>query len=113
MDPRLESRERCLDIPQETPDDVLQQPHSLLLHQMAYHVAQHRPHRIESLVRVTYVFQSTVIKQDFLHDEDGDSLAQLTPGFHHAQAERNDLSREKEVDDVGRVIFDKSTDDAE
>lgn len=37
-------------IPQETPDNMLQQPRSLLFHQLADHVAEDGPDGVESLV---------------------------------------------------------------
>ena len=92
---------------------MLQQPHSLLLDQMAYHVAEHRADSVEPFVRVTNVFQTPVVEQDLLHNEDGHGFAELAPGFHHSQAEGDDLGREQEVNDVGGVVFDQSTNDAE
>jgi hypothetical protein len=83
-----------------TANDMLQKPNGLTLNELRNHIRQHRPDRIEPLVRLTNVPQSHIIKQDFLHDKDRDGLGQLGTRFHDPQAERDDFSRKKEIDDV-------------
>lgn len=100
-------------IPQEAPDDMLQQPGSLLLDQLAHHVAEDGADGVESLIGGADVVQAIVVKKDLLHDEDGDGLAELRARLHDAQTERNDLSGQQEVDDLGRVVLDKGANDTE
>lgn len=100
-------------IPQEAPDDMLQQPGSLLLDQLAYHVTEDGADGVESLVGGADVVQAIVVKKDLLHDEDGDGLAELRARLHDAQTERNDLGGQQEVDDLGRVVLDKGANDTE
>lgn len=79
---------------------MLQQPYSLLIHQLSDHVREHGTHSIEALVRLADVLQSHIIQQDLLHDEDRDSLAQLRARLHNTKAEGDDLGGEEEVDDL-------------
>ena len=101
------------DIPKEAADDVLEQPHGLLLHQLSDHVAQHGPHGVESLVGGADVGKTNIIQQYLLYNEDGHRLAQLRARLHNAKAERDDLGSEKEVDDIRGVILDQCTDHAQ
>lgn len=104
---------RGQNIPQKTPHNVLKQPHSLLIHQLSNHVAQHSTHGIESLVCLADILQAHVIEQYLLHDEDCDRFAQLGPRLHNTEAERDDLGGEEEVDDFGAVVFDEGADHAQ
>lgn len=70
------------DIPKEAPYDVLQKSDSLLLHQLSDHVAQHGPDSIESFVRMAYISKSSVIKKNFLYDENSHCFAQLRTCLH-------------------------------
>jgi len=54
-----------------------------------------------------------IVQQNLLHDEDGHSLAQFRSSLHNAKAERNDLGSEKEIDHIGRIVFDKRSYDTE
>ena len=92
---------------------MLQQPHSLLLNQLAHHITQHHPHRIEPLIRRTDIRQPNIIQKDLLHNEDSDRLAELGARLHYPQAERDDFGGEKEVDDIGGIVLDEGADDAE
>jgi hypothetical protein len=89
---------------------MLEQPGSLLFDQLAHHVAENGAYGIEPLIGGADVVEAIVVKKDLLHDEDGDSLAELRPGLHNTQTERNDLGGQQEVDDLGRVVLDKSAD---
>lgn len=87
-------------IPQEAPDNMLQQPGRLLLDQLAHHVAKDGADSVESLIGGADVVQAIVVKQDLLHNEDGDSLTELRARLHDAQTERDDLGGQQEVDDL-------------
>lgn len=87
-------------IPQEAPDDMLQQPGRLLLDQLAHHVAKDGADSVESLIGGADVVQAVVVKKDLLHDEDGDGLTELRTRLHDAKTERNDLGGQQEVDDL-------------
>jgi hypothetical protein len=92
---------------------MLQQPGSLLLHQLSDHVAEDRTHSIKALVGGADVVEAVVVEQDLLDDKDGYRLAELGARLHDAQAQRDDLGGEEEVDDLSRVILDKGADDPE
>lgn len=77
----------------------------MLLNKLIDHVAQHSSDSVEALVCCTDVIQAVVVKEDLLDDEDGDSLAELRAGLHDAQAERNDLGSQEEVDHIRAVIL--------
>lgn len=79
---------------------MLQQTHRLLFNKLVDHVGKNSSNSVESLVSLTDVLQAEVIEQDLLDDEDSDRLAEFATCFHDAQAERDDLSCEKEVDDL-------------
>lgn len=93
---------------------MLEQPHRLTLNELINHVTQDRAHSVKPLVRLTDVAQAHLVEQNFLHDKDGDRLAQLGARFHDSEAEGNDFRREEEVDDVRIVVlFHKRSDDAQ
>lgn len=92
---------------------MLKQSGSLLLDQLAHHVAENGADCIEPLISGADVVEAIVVKKDLLHDEDGDSLAELRAGLHNSQTERNNLGGQQEVDDLGRVVLDKSANDTE
>lgn len=87
-------------IPEEAPNDMLQEPDGLLIDQLGHHVAQHSSNRIESLVCLANVLQAHVVKQDFLDNENRNCLAELRAGLHDTKAKWNDLGGEEEVDDL-------------
>lgn len=92
---------------------MLQQPNGLLIHQLRHHIRQDCAHSVKALICLANVLQAHVVEENLLHDEDGDGLTQLGAGLHDAQAERDDLGREQEVDDFGAVVLDQRADDAE
>lgn len=100
-------------IPKKTPNDMLQQPHSLLLDKLGDHVAQYSPHSVEPFVGLADVLQAEVIEQDLLHNKDGHGFAKLAAGLHDAQTEWDYLGCEQEVDDFARVILDEGADYAQ
>lgn len=79
---------------------MLQQSHSLLIHQLRHHITQHSAHSVEPLVRLADILQTHIIEQYFLHDENRDGLAELGARFHNTKTERDDLGGEEEVDHV-------------
>jgi hypothetical protein len=89
---------------------VLEQPDSLLFYQLIDHVAEDSADSIEALIGLANVSETNVIQKNLLHNEDGHSLAELRPCLHDAQAKRDDLSRQQEVDDFGGIVLDKGTD---
>lgn len=92
---------------------MLQQTCGLLLHELADHVTKYGADSIEALIGRADVVETVVIEQDLLNNEDGDRLGQLGACLHDPQTERDYLGGQEEVDDLGRVVFDESTDDAE
>lgn len=92
---------------------MLEKSSSLGLDQLGNHIAQDRTDGVEALVSSANVVETIVIKQNLLHNEDGHGLAKLRARLHYAKTERNDLRRQEEVDDVGRIILDQSANNAE
>lgn len=92
---------------------MLEQPCSLLLDQLAHHIAEDGADRVESLIGGADVVQAIIVKEDLLHDEYGDSLAEFGSGLHDAQAERDNFGGQQEVDDLGRVVLDERANDTE
>lgn len=76
-------------------------PDGLGLDQLLDHVAKHCTDCIESLVCVADVRESRLVQEDFLYDEDGDSLGKLGASFHDAETEGDNFCGEKKVDDGG------------
>lgn len=92
---------------------MLQQAHGLLLDKLVDHVAEHCTHGVKPLVRLADVRQAHVIQQYLLYDEYRDCLAKFRTSLHNAKAQRDDLGREEEVDNIRGVVFDQRSDDAE
>lgn len=92
---------------------MLQQSGGLLLDQLAHHVAEDGADGIEPLISGADVVQAIIVEKYLLHDEYGDSLAELRARLHDAQTEGNDLGGQQEVDDFGRVVLHESANDAE
>ena len=90
---------------QVTPHDVFQQPHSLSLHQLVHHIAQHRPDGVEPFIRVTYIRQTRLVQQYLLDDEDRNGLGELRTGLHDPQAKWDYLRREQEVNHRRVVVL--------
>lgn len=92
---------------------MLEQASRLRLDELSNHIAQDGADGVEALVRGADVVEAIVVEQYFLHNEYGHRLAELRARLHDAEAERDDLGGQEEVDDVGRVVLDQGTDDAE
>ena len=88
---------------------MLEKSCSLLLNQLRDHVAENCPDCIESFVRGAYIIQTMIIKEDFLHNEDCDSLAQLRASLHDAKAQGDDLSRKEEIDNIRGIVLDQGS----
>lgn len=84
---------------------MLEQAHSLLLNKLINHVGQDGADGVESLVSLADVLQAQVVEQDLLHNEDCDSLAELTARLHDTKAEWDDLGCEQEVDNLAAVVL--------
>lgn len=78
---------------------MLEKTDGLLLYKLANHVAEDGTNCVEALVSLTDVRKTNVVEENLLYDEDGYSLAELRACFHDAQAKRDDLGRQEEVDD--------------
>lgn len=100
-------------VPQETPDHMLEQAHGLLVDELGDHVGKHSADSVEAFVRLADVLQTHVVQENLLYNEDGDGLAELGTGLHDTEAQRDDLSGEEEVDDLGAVVLDESANDTE
>lgn len=92
---------------------MLEKPSCLLFHKLCNHVTEDSANSVETLVGSADVVQTVIIQQDLLNYEDGHSLAELRSGLHDAEAEGDDLGGQEKVDDFGRIILDKGTNDAE
>lgn len=90
---------------------MLEQPCSLLLDQLAHHIAENGADGVEPLISGADVVETVIVKKDLLHYKDGDGLAKLGSGLHDAQTEGNDLGGQQEVDDLGRVVLDERAND--
>lgn len=98
---------------QEAAHNVLQEAGRLLLHKLGNHVGEHSANGIESLVGRADVVESAVVEQNLLNNEDGNGLTQFGSSLHDSEAQGDDFGGQQEVDDLGRVILDKSTNDTE
>ena len=99
--------------PKKATDDVLEQTDRLLFDELRDHVAEDRSHRVESLVGGADVREPHVVEENLLHDKDGNRLAQLGASFHDPKAQRDDLRRQEEIDDLGGIILDQGPNDSE
>jgi hypothetical protein len=98
-------------LPKEAPDHVFQKTGGLLLDELSNHIAQNSTNSVEPLVCGADVVEPAVIQENLLHDEYRHRLAKFRSGLHDAQAERDDLSGEEEVDDLGGVVLNKRAND--
>lgn len=62
-------------LPQEAPDNMLEEPSRLLLDQLCDHVAQDGADGVEALVGGANVVETIVIQQYLLDNEDSNGLA--------------------------------------
>lgn len=85
----------------------------MLFHKLTNHVTKDGANGVESFVSSTNVVQTTVVEENLLNDEDGNCLAQFRAGLHYPETEGNDLRRQEEVDDLGGVVLDKCSDNAQ
>lgn len=99
--------------PEETPNNMLQETHSLLLDQLGDHVAEYRPNRVEALVGMTNISKPSIIEKYLLYDEYCNGLAQLRTSFHDPQAQGNDFRRQQEIDNLSGVILDQGANDTQ
>lgn len=86
---------------------MLKKASSLRLDELRHHVAEDGANSVEALVSSANVVEAIVIKQNLLHNEDGDSLAKFRASLHDSQAERDNLGGEEEVDDFRGVVLDE------
>jgi len=84
---------------------MLQEAHRLRFDKLIHHIAQDSDHRKEAFIRMADVRKSRLVKEDLLDYENRDGFGQLRASLHDAQAKRDDLGGEKEVDDGGVVVL--------
>lgn len=89
---------------------MLQQAGSLLLDKLGDHVAKHSAHGVEPLVGGADIVKTTVVKEDFLDDEDGHCFTELRPSLHNTETQGNDFGGEEEVDNFRGVVLNQSPD---
>lgn len=90
---------------------MLEEPDGLLLDELTDHVTEDSANRVEALVSLADVREANVVKENLLYDEDGDGFAELGTGLHDAQAKRDNLGRQEEVDHFRGVVLDKGAND--
>lgn len=103
------SKSGKLYVPEEASDDMLEQASGLGFDQLSHHVAENCTDRVESLIGGANVVETVIVKQNLLHDKDSHGLAKFGACLHDAQAKRDDLGGEEEVNHLGRVVLDEST----
>lgn len=92
---------------------MLEQADRLLLHQLLHHIAEDGAYSVETLVRLADVVEAHVVEENFLDNENGNSLTELTASLHDAQAQRDNLRGKEEVDDIRRVVLNERANDTE
>lgn len=92
---------------------MLEQPGCLRLHELCDHITKDGPNGIEALIGGTYVSKPIVVEQNLLDDKDGNRLAKLGASLHDPQAEGDNLRRQKEVDDLRRIVLDQRTNNSQ
>ena len=95
------------------PDDVLEQSDRGLLSEGLDHVGEDGGDGVEALGRGADVRQPHVVEQHLLYDEGRHGLAELGPGLHDAQAERDDLRLQEKVYHVRVVHLHERADHAQ
>lgn len=92
---------------------MLQESSSLLLDQLRNHVAEHGANSIESFIGGAYIIKTMIVEEDLLDNENGHRLAQLGARLHDAQTQRNDLRRQKKINDIGRIVLHQGPNDTQ
>lgn len=88
---------------------MLQKPCGLLLHQLRNHVAKNSSNSVESFICGTNIVETMIVKQYLLNNKDCNRLAELRAGFHDPKAQWDNLGCQEEVDHIGGIVFNKST----
>jgi hypothetical protein len=60
-------------------NDVLEQAQRLVLDQLPHHRVEHRHHRHEALVGLTYKSQAALVQEDLLHNENSHLIPAAPP----------------------------------
>lgn len=84
-------------------NDVFEKAHGMGMRQIIDHQTKNVNDGMEAFIGMTNIGQSDLIQEDFLHDENGDGLGEFRAVLHNAQAKRNNLGGEKEVDHLSIV----------
>lgn len=92
---------------------MLEEPSRLGLNELSNHVAEDSADGVEALVGSADIVEAVIVEEDLLDDEDGHGLTKFRARLHDAQAERDDLGCEEEVDDLGRIILNEGADNTQ
>ena len=84
---------------------MLEQADGLAVDKLRNHVTEHGANSEEALIGMANILQASLVEKDLLNDEDGDSFGELRACFHDAQAERDDLRGQEEVNDRIVVVL--------
>lgn len=84
---------------------MLQKSDSLSFNQLIDHVAQHCSNSVEAFIGVADIGQASLIQEDLLNDEDGDSFRQFGSGLHDAKAEGYYFSGQQEVNNGAVIVL--------
>ena len=84
---------------------MLEQADGLGVHQLSDHIAEDGADGVEALVCLADVPEAGFVEEDLLNDEDGNGLGELGARLHDAQAERDDLGGQEEVNDGIVVVL--------
>ena len=84
---------------------MLQQADCLGLNKLVDHVAQDGSDSVEPFVGMTDIGETSLIQEDLLYNEDGNSLRKLRSRLHNAQAKGYNFRRQQEVNNSVVVIL--------
>lgn len=82
---------------------MLEEAYGLCMREIVDHETENVDDGMEPFIGVTYICETDLVEQNFLHDENRDRLRQLGAVLHDPQTERNDLCREEKVDDLSII----------
>jgi hypothetical protein len=90
--------------PKVATNDVLEESDRLRLYELVNHVAKDSADSEKAFVGVTDIREASLVKEDLLHDENGNRLGEFRAGLHDAETKGDDLGGKKEVD-YGVVVI--------
>ena len=95
---------RIVTQPKVATNDVLEESDRLRLDELVNHVAKDSADGEKAFVGVTDIREASLVKEDLLHDENGNGLGEFRTGLHDAETEGDDLGGKKEMD-YGVVVI--------